>query len=192
MDYNSSGSPVHGILQERIWEWVAIPFSRGSSQLRDWTWVSCIAGKFFTNWANREACIDSKIPHILWATQEFKNSINGTMTCCVSISEMCFIAETLKCQVMWTWESVNYGKCPLHGVARVINEMMYLENLTYKCCKWVTRYKLGRPSVYVYWAKEMVTLKESKMFQKKRISEPNFHQFLHVWYLVRTEFHICK
>ena len=42
---------VHGILQARILEWVAYPFSRGSSQPRDWTWVSCIAGRFFTSWA---------------------------------------------------------------------------------------------------------------------------------------------
>ena len=42
------GSSVHGILQARILEWVAIPFSRGSSRPRDQTWVSCIAGRFFT------------------------------------------------------------------------------------------------------------------------------------------------
>ena len=46
---------VHGILQARILEWVAFPFSRGSSQPRDWTQVSRIAGGFFTNWAIREA-----------------------------------------------------------------------------------------------------------------------------------------
>ena len=46
---------VHGILQARILEWVAIPFSRGSSQLRDQTRVSCIAGGFFNIWATREA-----------------------------------------------------------------------------------------------------------------------------------------
>ena len=51
MDYNSSGSPVHGILQERIWEWVAVPFSRGSSQLKDQNRVSHIARRFFTIWA---------------------------------------------------------------------------------------------------------------------------------------------
>ena len=55
MDYNILGSSVHGILQARILEWVAIPFSTGSSQPRDQTWVSCIAGKFFTIWATREA-----------------------------------------------------------------------------------------------------------------------------------------
>ena len=45
------GFSVHGTLQARILEWIAIPFSRGSSQPRDWTLVSCIAGKFFTTWA---------------------------------------------------------------------------------------------------------------------------------------------
>ena len=43
-----AGSSVHGILQARTLEWVAIPFSRGSSQPRDRTWVSCIAGGLFT------------------------------------------------------------------------------------------------------------------------------------------------
>ena len=48
---------VHGILQARILEWVAFPFSRGSSQPRDQTQVSCIVGRFFTVWATREAQI---------------------------------------------------------------------------------------------------------------------------------------
>ena len=46
---------VHGILQARILEWVAFPFSRGSYQPRNQTRVSSIAGGFFTNWAIREA-----------------------------------------------------------------------------------------------------------------------------------------
>ena len=46
---------VHGILQARILEWVAFPFSRGSSQPRGQTQVSCIAGGFFTSRATREA-----------------------------------------------------------------------------------------------------------------------------------------
>ena len=46
---------VHGILQAKILEWVAFPFSRESSQPRNQTRVSCIAGGFFTNWAIREA-----------------------------------------------------------------------------------------------------------------------------------------
>ena len=47
----AAGSSVHGICQARILEWVAISFSRGSSQCRNWTQVSGTAGRFFTNWA---------------------------------------------------------------------------------------------------------------------------------------------
>ena len=46
---------AHEILQARILEWVASPFSRGSSQSRNRTRVSCIAGGFFTSWVAREA-----------------------------------------------------------------------------------------------------------------------------------------
>ena len=49
MDCGPPGSSLHGILQARILEWVAIPFSRGFSQVRDQTQVSCIAGGFFTS-----------------------------------------------------------------------------------------------------------------------------------------------
>ena len=55
MDCSLPGSSVHGISQGRILECKAIPFSKGSSQHRDQTWVSCIAGGFFTVWATREA-----------------------------------------------------------------------------------------------------------------------------------------
>ena len=53
MDYT-----LHGILQPRTLEWVAFPFSKGSSQPRDQTQVSYIAGGFFTSWATREATKD--------------------------------------------------------------------------------------------------------------------------------------
>ena len=57
---------VHGILQARILDWVAFPFFRGSSQLRDQTQVSCTGGRFFTIWASREPSCDAwdeaKIP----------------------------------------------------------------------------------------------------------------------------------
>ena len=51
---------VHGILQDRTLEWVAIPFSGGSSQPRGWTQVSCIAGGFFTSWATGEPKVQLK------------------------------------------------------------------------------------------------------------------------------------
>ena len=50
-----SGSSIHGIFQARVLEWIAISFSRGSSQPRDQTQVSRIAGRRFTIWATREA-----------------------------------------------------------------------------------------------------------------------------------------
>ena len=47
MDYSPPNSSVHWIFQARILEWVSISYSRGSSRPRDWTWVSCIADRFF-------------------------------------------------------------------------------------------------------------------------------------------------
>ena len=55
MDCSLPGSSVRGIFQARVLEWVSISFSRGSSQPRDWTQVSCTAGRRFTIWATREA-----------------------------------------------------------------------------------------------------------------------------------------
>ena len=55
MDCGPAGSSVHGILQARVLEWVAVPFSRELSKPRDWTQVStCVADRFFTVWATRE------------------------------------------------------------------------------------------------------------------------------------------
>ena len=50
IDCIQPGSSVHGILQARILEWIATPFSRGPSQPRDRNWVPYIAGRFFTVW----------------------------------------------------------------------------------------------------------------------------------------------
>jgi len=77
MDCSSPGSSVHGILQARKFEWVAIPFSRGSSQTQDWTQVSCIADRFFTAWATREALYSSTMkPNPLI---KFHERIKGTL-----------------------------------------------------------------------------------------------------------------
>ena len=55
--HNSMDYTVYGILQARILEWLAFPFSRGSFQPRDRTQVSCIAGRFFTSWATGKALV---------------------------------------------------------------------------------------------------------------------------------------
>ena len=54
MDCSPPSSSVHGILQARILEWVAISFSRRSSRPRDQTWVFHTASRLFTLWATRE------------------------------------------------------------------------------------------------------------------------------------------
>ena len=59
MDYSLPGSSVHGIFQAKIPEWAAISLSRGSSWPRDRTWVSCIAGRFFTNLATNSVQFSS-------------------------------------------------------------------------------------------------------------------------------------
>ena len=70
MDYSLPGSSVHGILQARILEGIAIPFSKGSSWFRARTQVSYMVGRFFTIWATRETqlayCLVSKSWHTLW------------------------------------------------------------------------------------------------------------------------------
>ena len=61
MDCSPPGSSVHRILQARILKWVAIPFSQGSSQPKDQTRVSCIAGRFFIVWVTKEALISNSL-----------------------------------------------------------------------------------------------------------------------------------
>ena len=61
MEYSPPGSSVHGILQARVLEWVAMPSSRGSSQPRGWTQVSCIGRSgFFTASTTWEAVLAAK------------------------------------------------------------------------------------------------------------------------------------
>ena len=87
MDCSSPGSSVHEIFQARILEWVAISFSRGSFQPRDGTWVSCTAGRFFTDWATREApctVISISLLHLLSITTSlsfFKKRVTFTHVC---------------------------------------------------------------------------------------------------------------
>ena len=57
MECSLPGFSVQGILQARILEWVAIPFSRGSSRPRDRIWVSCIGRWILYHWATRDAQI---------------------------------------------------------------------------------------------------------------------------------------
>ena len=78
MNCSPPGFSAHGLLQARILEWVAIPFSRGSSQPRDGTWVSCIAGRFFTReegkmtLGSHHISLKSPLWDILWLDRNYK------------------------------------------------------------------------------------------------------------------------
>ena len=67
------GSSVHGILQARVLEWVAISFSRGSSWPRDRTQVSHVVGRCFTIWATRENCSHEIKRHLLLGRKAMSN-----------------------------------------------------------------------------------------------------------------------
>ena len=87
-----------GILQARILEWVAICFSRGSSQPRDWTWVSCIAGRLFTMWLWFQS-VCPLMPslsayHLTW----FSLTLN------VGYLFMADTAKCSRCSLPWTWD----------------------------------------------------------------------------------------
>ena len=70
MNCNLPGSSIHGILQARILEWVAISFFGGSSRPRDWTQVSCIAGRFFTVWATICHRVEASLGFLVFREKE--------------------------------------------------------------------------------------------------------------------------
>ena len=137
MDYTWPGSSVHGILQARILEWVAIPFSRGSFQSRGRTWVSCTAGRLFTVWATREAPLVSW--HLLNSPgSPEKLSTEDTSLCALEnalshaqggdgfplvgkpylyiLQCSCIGAVPSSPRVKWTWERwVNRSKSPFQN-----------------------------------------------------------------------------
>ena len=69
-------SSVHGMLQARTLEWVAIPFYRGSSWPRHQTWVSCIAGRFFTIWAT-DVGMQTGFQGNSWLNRHLPDTVQG-------------------------------------------------------------------------------------------------------------------
>ena len=71
VDCSPPGSSVYEILQARLLEWVAIPFKE-SSQPRDQTQVSCIAGRLFTVWATRETHVATRLQCFNVTSKKYK------------------------------------------------------------------------------------------------------------------------
>ena len=102
MDCSLPGPPVHGILQARILEWVAISFFRGSSQLRNWTQISCLAGGFFTIRATRKA--HSKVYiHIICLLPVYKRS---RFNICNGIMEVIYRHVFANDPYLWEWADI--------------------------------------------------------------------------------------
>ena len=106
------GSSVHGILQARRLEWVAMPSSRGSSRHKDWIQVSCIAGRFFFT---------------IWATREAPNILNITPTSSYIEGKSCNLSRYIHI-------SLNQAEASIIKNLK-INRLTYLDviNITSKC-----------------------------------------------------------
>ena len=132
VDCSSPGPSVHGILQARILEWLAIPFSRGSSQPRDRTWVSCIAGRFFIIWATNQEMIlkthcriqaftrDGSRWSALQASLFFLIGIDDTVILIMFITFqsafMCIMALFSSSFTRWGWEVLQGPPLLYHKV----------------------------------------------------------------------------
>ena len=100
MNCSPPGSSAHGILQARILEWVAIPSSTGSSRPRDRTWVSCIAGRFFTFWATGKSILPNNC--ILGFLSQKNKNLCSYKTLYTNVhSSLIIIVKTSK-QPRWT------------------------------------------------------------------------------------------
>ena len=87
MDSSLPGSAVHEMFQARILEWAAISFSRGSSQPRDQTWVSCIADRRFTVWATGKPFLTEHSKNSSYLDQNSPQyCYRGLLSCSVSHS----------------------------------------------------------------------------------------------------------
>ena len=134
MDCSLPGFSIHGILQARILEWVAISFSRRSSWPRDWTRIFRIAGRCFTVWATREVKRGAQIAFLSWyanwikmlmnfwdtLTRIFKKIINLLIDIYQRISKkpgMCFfnfyfvILQNIQNTTIWPSSSISGCLC---------------------------------------------------------------------------------
>ena len=92
MDYGLPGSSVDGILQARMLEWVAIPFSRGSSRPRNRTWISCIAGRLYSLSHRETLCYPSNL--------DFRSRC--VIDLLYAFGQVCFLLEASICTCVKT------------------------------------------------------------------------------------------
>ena len=118
MDYT-----VHGIFQARVLEWVAFPFSMGSSQPRDWTQVSRVAGRFFTSWATRKALSSVRVSFI---PSSSRNSAFSSSTAPATVTRLQFCLCKVRCYWgAWGWVAERLGDWGLEAGGLVLGPRVW-------------------------------------------------------------------
>ena len=121
VDCSPPGSSIHGILQARILEWVAISFSRGSSHPRDRTQVSRIAGRRFNLWAAklskgsfRMGMAQSELSYCAVEHTDDETIVLWTFIyhLLTANSDPRFLSEPTRCDASWPW---SLGSCYIRG-----------------------------------------------------------------------------
>ena len=140
MNCSLPGSSIHGILQARVLEWVAISFSRGSSRPRDRTWVSCIVGRCFTIWATREVSAVATFNQLFSSVVSQDSNIynhRGTCKKCKFLSPI----WDLQNQKSWAWNPeicIQTRSCPSDSCAHWSLRIIGLKFKSYFINTWRT------------------------------------------------------
>ena len=119
------GSPVHGIFQASILEWIAISFSRGSSQPRAQTQVSCIVDRRFNVWATRETQ-KALIHKAFW--KKFKN--RNQSSCCQGWGSRRVLTQRDMGNflgwwkfISWLWTWIHYSKHLWNSISHILKRV---------------------------------------------------------------------
>ena len=133
MDCSPPSSSVHRILPARILERVAIPFSRGSSWPRHQTWVSCIAGRFFTTsatWEARTMCSVHSLSHVCLFATPWTEAHQASL----SITNAWSLLKLIS--IEWVMPSNHLILCHLLLLLSVFSSISVFSNESVLCIRW--------------------------------------------------------
>ena len=117
------GSPVHGSLQASMLQWVAMPFSKGSSWPRDQTWVSSIAGRFFTIWTTGGPTIYSQFQERKQIFEHWCWQASGCGGSC-GCSLLCKVGSKIVIRGVRRWWRVEERGKGMKSLSRKSRELM--------------------------------------------------------------------